>query len=100
MEPIYLWLDDVRPMPEHYTHWAKTYQEAIDLLLTGKVVEISLDHDLGDYQKTGYDVAKWIEEQAHAGLLEKIRCKVHSMNPVGKENIKAALRNAYHAWGR
>ena len=38
-------------------------QEAIRLLETGAVDEISLDHDLGDDERgTGYDVVRWIEE--------------------------------------
>lgn len=53
---ICLWLDDVRPCPAwaiphkhvpiHYTHWAKTAEEAISLLSSGEVGFISLDHDL------------------------------------------------------
>ena len=37
--------------------------EAIKLLKTGQVEEISLDHDLGDAERgTGYDVVLWIED--------------------------------------
>lgn len=101
-----VWLDDTRPMPEDYTHWAKTSDEAIELLKTGKVEEISLDHDLGhshhdgfEEEKTGYTVAKFIEEGAIKGTLPPIRwLRVHTQNPVGKDNIKAALRNAVRAW--
>lgn len=97
---IIMWLDDHRPMPAHYTHWVKTADKAIELLATGEVIECSLDHDLGsDFNGTGYDVAKWIEEQAHAGTLKPIRCKVHSQNPVGAKNMKMALQSAYRAWG-
>lgn len=43
------------------THWP---QEVIELLRTGNVCEVSLDHDLGDDDRgTGYDVVLWIEEQ-------------------------------------
>ena len=58
-----IFLDDERDPPEGWTlvRWP---QEVIDLLKTGKVSEISLDHDLGDDRKgTGYDVLTWIEEQ-------------------------------------
>ena len=39
-----LYLDDVRETPEN---WVRAYnaREAIEYLKTGKVVEISLDHD-------------------------------------------------------
>ena len=46
-QDIRLWLDDVRPMPPSFNYWAKTAKEAIEILKTGRVVEISLDHDLG-----------------------------------------------------
>lgn len=93
-----IWLDDERPMPEGFTHHVKTAHEAIELLKTGQVEEISLDHDLGDGNGTGYDVAKFIEEQAVTGQTTKFRVRVHSQNVVGRENIKAALRNALRAW--
>src|SRR5258708_372737 len=97
MNNIKLWLDDIRPMPPYYTHWAKTVQEAIELLKTNNVVECSLDHDLGQGE-TGYDLAKWIENHAHNGFLQPIRCKIHSQNPVGKQNMQMALANASHYW--
>ena len=49
-------MDDKRDTPEG---WVRVYwpHEAIELLKTGTVEEISLDHDLGDDDKgTGYDV--------------------------------------------
>jgi hypothetical protein len=33
-----------------------------------------------------------------AGMLKRFRVLIHTQNPVGKENIKAALRNAHKAW--
>ncbi|VAW81561.1 hypothetical protein MNBD_GAMMA12-2513, partial [hydrothermal vent metagenome] len=54
-----VYLDDERPTPEG---WVRVYwpDEAIELLKTGKVKEISLDHDLGDDERgTGYDVVLW-----------------------------------------
>jgi hypothetical protein len=43
---VRVWLDDVRKAPEGWVH-VKTPEEAIDLLRSGEVEEISLDHDLG-----------------------------------------------------
>lgn len=97
MNDICLWLDDERPMPEGYTHHAKTAQEAIALLETGNVIIMSLDHDLGD-GPTGYEVAKYIEENAINDKLNPIHFRVHSQNAVGKQNIKLALQNALKAW--
>lgn len=57
-----VFLDDERETPNG---WVRAYwpDEAISLLKTGNVKEISLDHDLGsDERGTGYDVILWIEE--------------------------------------
>jgi hypothetical protein len=98
---IALWLDDVRPMPPQYTHLAKTAAQAIEVLKTRQVCKISLDHDLGEGNGTGYDVAKWIEEHAFLGDLPRITgLRVHTDNPVGRQNINAALRRAYSFWNK
>jgi hypothetical protein len=61
-----VWLDDVRSAPRGWRR-ARRPEEAIALLETGKVTEISLDHDLGivraDREATGYDVLLWLEQQ-------------------------------------
>lgn len=57
-----VYLDDERPTPEGWigVRWPR---DAIQLLETGNVTEISLDHDLGnDEIGTGYTVLLWIEE--------------------------------------
>tara|TARA_R110002049_G_scaffold285698_4_gene467063 strand:- start:225547 stop:225711 length:165 start_codon:yes stop_codon:yes gene_type:complete len=51
-----VYLDDERETPQG---WIRVYwpDEAIELLRSGEVIEISLDHDLGDDNRgTGYDV--------------------------------------------
>ncbi|MFY4731231.1 cyclic-phosphate processing receiver domain-containing protein [Nitrospira sp. BLG_2] len=93
-----VWLDDERPMPPDYHIHVRTAEDAIALLETGKVTKISLDHDLGQV-KTGYDVAKWIEENAIKGTLTKLCIRVHTQNPVGRQNICAACQNAMKYWG-
>jgi hypothetical protein len=93
-----IWLDDERPMPEGYDIHVKTAEEAIELLKSGKVTSISLDHDLGQ-DKTGYDVAKWIEEAAYDGRLAPIHLVIHTQNVAGRANIAAALQNANRFWG-
>ena len=57
-----VFLDDKRTAPDGWlrVHWPT---EAIALLETGSVEELSLDHDLGDDERgAGYDVVLWIEE--------------------------------------
>ena len=53
-----VWLDDDlvdRTAPEGWMQ-VTTAREAIELLLTGRVVELSLDHDLGDDEQFGRGV--------------------------------------------
>jgi hypothetical protein len=97
VDEIKLWVDDIRPKPERFSHWAKNYQEAICILKTKNVIELSLDHDLGE-EKTGYDIAKWIEKQAYCNQLGEIDCNCHSQNPTGRQNIMMALYNAAKYW--
>ena len=64
-----LWLDDVRSPPSEDWVWVRTAAEAIALLERGQVERVSLDHDLGDDEGlgTGYQVATFIEAEAHSG---------------------------------
>jgi len=97
-----LWMDDVRPMPDGFDVHAKTALETIEHLKSGKIVEVSLDHDLGDDvdDYTGYFVAMWIESQAYLGSLQRLKWSIHSANPVGKQYMEMALRNADRHWSR
>jgi hypothetical protein len=90
--PIRVWLDDVRDAPEGWTR-AYTAQEAIALLEAGGVVEISLDHDLGDETTcgTGYQVATWIEEAVATRGFVPPTIKVHSANVVGRARMEQAI---------
>lgn len=93
-----VWLDDVR-QPHKFGRigweWAKTAQEAIALLETGKVEAISLDHDLsekatlGDYlgEVTGMHVVEWMIRN---GVYPE-RIYIHSLNPAGRKRMMAAL---------
>ena len=92
-----LWMDDIRTPPEGFQLWAKDYDDAITLLRTKRVTFVSFDHDLGE-GKTGYDVAKWIEQQAALRFLPKLEWTVHSANPVGRDNIIAAMKSAERYW--
>lgn len=95
-----VWLDDERPCPHDYNLHIKTADEAIELLKTGKVIKISLDHDLGtdDLNNTGYKVAKFIEEGAFKKELKYIEVNIHTANPIGRKNMLTAIRNAKFYW--
>ena len=92
-----LWIDDERPMREGFDVHAKTAEEAISILSQGNVEHVSFDHDLGG-EKTGNDVAKWIEEQAYVNDFPKITWDVHSANPPGAANIRAAMNSCERIW--
>ena len=81
-----LWLDDVREPPIGWI-WVKSYEGAIYYLTKNSVWYISLDHDLGENKKTGYDLACWIEEKVHLNIIKKPIMLCHSQNPVGKRRI-------------
>jgi len=88
-----VFLDDERQTPEG---WVRAYwpDEAIKLLDTGEVVEISLDHDLGDDERgTGYDVVLWIEESVVTRQFRPPIMKVHSANPSARIKMEAGIRN-------
>ena len=86
-----IYLDDIRDAPEGWTK-VETVEMAIQLLKMGDVEEISLDHDLGENRKTGYEVAKWIEKQVITkGFIPPV-IFIHSANPVGRKNIEAAIK--------
>lgn len=91
-----LWIDDIRTPPIEW-HWAKNYKEAIDYLKAILIEEISFDHDLGE-EKTGYDIAKWIEEQAAYSKLKRMKWKIHSANTVGRARIEMAMESAERFW--
>jgi len=93
-----LWLDDERPMPAGFDVHVKTANEAISLIRSGGVSIVSLDHDLGENEMTGYEVAKFIEEGAFQGSLIPMEVRVHSANPVGAKNMAFCIDNAKRFW--
>jgi len=87
-----VYLDDERPTPEG---WVRVYwpSEAIELLETGQVEELSLDHDLGDDERgTGYDVVLWIEEAVVLRSFKPPKIAVHSANSPARAKMLAGIR--------
>lgn len=64
LPPVKLWIDDLRPAPAGWT-WVKTSADALVVVRSGLVQEISFDHDLGG-DDTAMPVARFIEELAYA----------------------------------
>lgn len=96
---IYLWIDDIRD-PEKYLNldksyiilWARSYDSAKRYIDLYRPDVVDFDHDLGE-EKTGYDVAKYIVHQCMENKSNLPEYKIHSANPVGRENIDKLLQN-------
>ena len=92
-----LWVDDVRPAPPGY-RWARSVHEVIihicQMTKPGGVHNIEildLDHDAGDWSWNGGDyieILKWMERKG----INDIPIRLHTMNPVGRENMRAIIR--------
>jgi len=87
-----VWLDDVRPVPDNSWIRTETAQQTIELLRTEQVEIVSLDHDLGLLEETGYDVIKWIERMVRSTTdYEPPEIRVHTDNPPARERMNAAI---------
>lgn len=102
-----LWVDDVRPAPDGYV-WCKSVNDARDSIIlrekwnglpwpyeTGDEVIrpyelIDIDHDAGDYAYDGGDYIKLLDWLEETGRNYPIR--IHSMNPVGVQNMRAIIQ--------
>ena len=96
-EPIKVYLDDVRDTPDGWT-CTYTVEQTIELLKTGNVVELSLDHDLGQDKDgndlaDGYDVLVWLErEVATNGFVPPSVIHIHSANSAAWPRMKSAIQ--------
>ncbi len=96
---IRVWLDDDlvdRAAPDGWTQ-VTTAREAMELLLTGNVVELSLDHDLGDDERfgRGVDVVDFIvieQEVNRRDLWPRDGIGLHTANPAGRETMARTIR--------
>ena len=90
-----LWIDDVRKPPEGYM-WIKTVRDAqawiemCDAFGDECIDVIDIDHDAGVFASQGGDYIKlldWLE-----GTGRSIPIHIHSMNPVGIENMRRIIQ--------
>ena len=89
-----IWIDDCRPAPPGYL-WVLTVDDAIVEILTceglGDEIEIiDMDHDAGIFAKYGGDYIKVLEWLEQTNYNYPIR--IHSMNPVGVENMRRIIQ--------
>jgi len=90
---VKVYLDDERKAPEGWQQ-ARWPNEAIRLLETGAVKEISLDHDLGDDDRgTGYDVILWIEEAVISRGFKPPKIRVHSANSSARQKMEQGIES-------
>lgn len=85
MKDVYL--DDERETPYG---WHRCYHvhEVIALLKAKQVRKLSLDHDLGDGEKTGWHLVIWMVEN---NKWPQEKPAVHSANPVGAHYMRTAI---------
>ena len=98
----YIWLDDddTRKKPEidlihfHSVNETKSFIESHE-----GVYVLDLDHDLGEYADDGGDAIKLIYWLVENGYNENenytFSFNIHTMNPVGRENMKAMIERYF-----
>lgn len=105
----FLFIDDERDLADvtwvNYTRatnpWrvARNLQQVLELIdQHGMPLYVSFDHDLGDGEPTGFDIAKLLvdgdmDEDHRRHFPPGFDFVVHSQNPVGAENIRKYLDN-------
>ena len=105
-----IWVDDVRPAPEGYV-WCKSVNEAKNTITNAnaKIAKafkegvplddslyielIDLDHDAGQFVEDGGDYIRLLDwlEWLYDGKGTYTKFKIHSMNPVGRENMRRII---------
>ena len=99
---MYLWVDDQREPPKTGNNWlwARSVSEAKNAIMFYErqrqvdFIHIDLDHDAGDYTCDGGDyieVLKWLEceQLPDTGYTFHL----HTMNPVGRDNMRAIINS-------
>ena len=105
-----LWVDDVRPAPNGYV-WCNSVNDAINTIKLREarienilrrytpsetrmkdlsIQVIDIDHDAGEYSQYGGDYIKLLDWLEETGRNYPIR--IHSMNHVGAENMRAIIK--------
>ena len=88
-----IWVDDIRRPPNKSFIWfttvneVKTFIERIETEGIHKIGLLDLDHDAGVYGPPDYiKILDWLEETGR-----KFPIRIHSMNPVGRENMRRII---------
>ena len=91
-----LWIDDIRPAPNLETYFSVVSVDQAKMIIefgerSGFPVDlIDIDHDAGEYAQYGGDyieILNWLEETGRSYPI-----RIHSMNPVGRGNMRRIIR--------
>ena len=90
-----LWVDDMRPAPDDNYFWVMTTNAAKAEIRTSEIMGrryelIDLDHDAGRFARDGGDYIRLLDWLEETGRNYPIR--IHSMNPVGVENMRRIIQ--------
>ena len=92
-----LWIDDLRPAPSGYI-WVKRVKAAKTAIwqyehnMIDDNILIDLDHDAGDYASEGGDYIKLLDWLEAKNIVDTgYSFHLHSMNPVGVQNMRAII---------
>lgn len=97
---VKIWLDDERKSPSGFIHF-HSVNEVIDFIDTSGYTAfyLDLDHDLGEYANDGGDAIKliyWLIEHGYnENTYYTFKFNLHTMNPVGRENMKAMIERYF-----
>ena len=97
MSVIKIWIDDVRQPPNDSYVWIKSVNAAKrffcdpHITLRYEIGVVDMDHDAGDYAAEGGDYIKLLDWFEETGRNYPIR--IHSMNPVGRGNMRRIIRH-------
>ena len=90
---IKIWLDDIRPAPNGYFHCRNVNEAKLKIAHCeaekNEIEVIDCDHDLGDHAADGGDGIKLIDWLAERKTFYPI--KLHTQNPVGRENMQLEI---------
>lgn len=92
MAAVKVFLDDERLPPPGWTRVMRP-EEAVRLLESGEVTEISLDFDLGDrVPGTGDTVLRWVEEAVFERGFVPPPITIHTGNPSARKMMEDRVR--------
>ncbi len=102
-----IFLDDEREIPESFGEgWviARNYDELTKLVGEdlGVLEAISFDHDLGEAELDGHEIAITLESAAAFGFKfhPDFTMHIHTANPAGRYRLEAARHSIFRYIGR